>query len=169
MPPNSNYYLEDFQTTEWEFLLKRIKKQERIYRNIWLLLMLGTVIVAFGGAWENIPIEGKRNEYVTIFSWNMYLIVLLSLMALFSSFVAITRYLELSKLYKDRKEKKKIVQKVLIKRKTFVPHNNSFHFYLNTPKKLSIEVNQQDFINYEEGDEISIEYSKNAEIYFGYF
>jgi hypothetical protein len=34
---------------------------------------------------------------------------------------------------------------------------------------MSIEVTQDDFLKFEEGDEINIEYSKYSKEYFGYF
>ena len=80
-----------------------------------------------------------------------------------------SRNTELNKINKDIRQQKKIIERVIIERKTFLPHNNTFHFYLNSLQKLSIEVDEEDFALLEEGDEISIEYAQNSGIYFGYF
>lgn len=75
----------------------------------------------------------------------------------------------IGKIRKDISEKNKIVERTVITQKIFMPHNNSFHFYIESEKKNSIEVSMNDYQAFEKGDEINIEYSKYSEEYFGYF
>lgn len=73
------------------------------------------------------------------------------------------------KLVLDCREKMKIIERTTISRKVFMKGVGSCHFYLNSGTKLSIEVQPKDFSFFEIGDEINIEYSRNAKEYFGYY
>ncbi len=132
-------------------------------------MLVGAVIISFAGGWKNIYKEGKVLNTETVFSWENYFITLALLSLLFYIAVRFSRSGELSKIQLDLRQKTKIVERVTIEKKTFLPHNNTFHFYLNSAQKLSIQVEQSDFAVLSEGDEINIEYSKNAGVYFGYF
>jgi len=70
---------------------------------------------------------------------------------------------------KDLNEKTKIIESCLITEKKFMPLNNTFHFYINSTFKYSIEVDVVDFRRFEVNDEINIEYSTYSREYFGYF
>lgn len=73
------------------------------------------------------------------------------------------------KLAQDCREKMKIVECTTILRKVFMKENSTCHFYLDSATRLSIEVLPKDFVFFEPGDEINIEYSRNAKEYFGYY
>lgn len=169
MNNRKEYYLEILTEDELAFLKKKANKEERTFQKLIKVMLVGAILISFAGAWKNIQNDKKIFNIETIFSWENYFITLITLSVIFLIAIRFSRSTELSKIKKDIRQKKKIIERVIIKRKTFLPHNNTFHFYLNSISKLSIEVNEQDFEILEEGDEISIEYAQNSGIYFGYF
>lgn len=72
-------------------------------------------------------------------------------------------------LKKDLDKKEKTIEIVSIQRKKYMPRTQTFHFYISSDVKYSIEVSAQDFEQYDAEDELSIEYSKYAKVYLGYF
>ncbi|MFT4061061.1 MAG: hypothetical protein QM642_01745 [Edaphocola sp.] len=70
---------------------------------------------------------------------------------------------------KDVRRGLKTIEKSRIVRKQHIGNNDSYHFYLQSAYKLSIEVAKEDFEAYSEGDEINIEYSTYSRNFFGYF
>lgn len=169
MTINNEIYFENLNQEELAFLKTKVKKETSLYARIFGIMLVGAILISFAGAWENIQKEGIKAIPITIFSWQNYFITLALLASIFYLSIRVLKSTELSKVKRDLRQKTKIVEKVIIKKKTYLPHNNTFHFYLNSLQKLSIEVQENDFHQLSEGDEISIEYSKNAGIYFGYF
>lgn len=166
---NAHISLDKLDSDELDFLKNKTKKLEKNLNTLFIIMIIGAFVFSFGGAWENIPTNNIRIPFKTIFSWKYYFITLVCLLTLFSFIFSIIRNLELKKLKKDLYEKIKIIEHVIIERKTFLPHNNTYHFYVNSTKKLSIQVNVEDFNLFEEGDEVNIEYAKNSNVYLGYF
>jgi hypothetical protein len=160
----NEYYYELMDASELAFITKMVKQEQRMYRRIQTGLLTGCAVIAFFGGWKYL-----RREDVTIFSWQQYGFIFALLGLICIGAIRFSRSTSLTKLEKDLKNKTKMIEKVLIKKKTFLPHNNTFHFYLNSPRKLSIQVQEPDFNELSEGDEINIEYSTNAGVYFGYF
>lgn len=165
----NEYYFEVLRPSELAFLRKKAGKEGRLYQRLLQIMLVGAAVFSFAGAWKNIQ---KGNHIVTtetIFSWENYFITLVILGTLFFIAIRFSRSGELSQIKKDLRQKTKIIERVTIEKKTFLPHNNTFHFYLNSMQKLSIQVEANDFAVLSEGDEINIEYSTNAGVYFGYF
>lgn len=160
----NEFYYELMDASELAFIHKMVKQERRIYRRILLGLLSGSAVIAFFGGWKYL-----RMEDITIFSWQQYCFIFILLSLICTGAVHFSRSTSLTKLEKDLKNKTKMIEKVLIRKKTFLPHNNTFHFYLNSPRKLSIQVQEPDFNQLTEGDEINIEYSTSAGVYFGYF
>jgi len=144
----------------------------RILRNLGLLAM----IMCFGGmimetlrlerlAPTDRAIEMQHDPYA-ILGYAVALAVLLLAIAS-GGFIYYRRVLW--KIQKDLKRNLKSVEQTTIARKQFVSVNNSRHFYLDSGRQLSIEVSEEDFERFNEGDEINIEYSTYSNIYFGYF
>lgn len=165
----NEYYYEVLSASELDFLKKKAGKQKHVYQKITRIMLVGAFIISFAGAWKNIEKAGKIIDTETVFSWENYFITLAILIVLFLLALRLSRSSELTQIQKDLRQKTKIIERVTIERKTYLPHNNTFHFYLNSVIKLSIQVDAGDFASLSEGDEISIEYSKNAWVYFGYF
>lgn len=164
----NDYYIDTIDASELAFLQKKATKQSFVYQRILLVMLIGAVVVSFAGAWQNVQ-QGRFLQDVTVFSWKYYFVTLLSIVLLFFIVLRLVQSKDLYLLRKDIKQKSKVVERVLIERKTFLPHNNTFHFYINSALQISIQVSEFDFNAFEEGDELCIEYSRNAGIYFGYF
>jgi len=161
--PNEFYY-ELMDAAELAYIEKMARKDRRMYRRIMVILLSSSALISLFGGWKYL-----RKEDITVFSWSGYSFTFSILGMICFIAVTFSRNTYLRKLEKDLKNKTKMVERVLIKKKTFLPHNNTFHFYLNSARKLSIEVQEPDFNELTEGDEINIEYSTSAGIYFGYF
>lgn len=100
----------------------------------------------------------------------LYYVAIVCAMLLFAALLGTYYYRShLLPLKKDAMEGLKTVELARVARKQFIPENNSFHFYLISDFKLSIEVRQKDYEAYKEMDEINIEYSSRAHVFFGYF
>jgi hypothetical protein len=166
---NNDYYFELLQGEELAFLKKKVKKESRLYDRLKWVLFIGAAIISFAGSWKNVLNKEKNFATQTIFSWENYFITFCILAFIFYLAMRVLQSAELTKLKKDIKQKQKVVERVKIERKTYLPHNDTYHFYLNSLQKISIQVDESDFDKWEQGDEISIEYSKNAIVYFGYF
>ena len=69
----------------------------------------------------------------------------------------------------DLNEKFKIVERSIIKEKKFMPHNETYHFVIESPSRYSMEVEKEEFYFYEIGDEINLEYTYHSKIDLGYF
>jgi hypothetical protein len=72
-------------------------------------------------------------------------------------------------IVKDLKYRNKIVEQAEVIRKQYMPQNNTYHLYINSPTRISIEVSAEDYNHFDEADEINIEYSQYSKSYFGYF
>lgn len=62
-----------------------------------------------------------------------------------------------------------MIEKTHITEKKYMPQNDSYYFYLDSPTKLSIEVSQDDYRKLDIGDEINIEFGRYSKEYFGYY
>lgn len=70
---------------------------------------------------------------------------------------------------RDLQSEEKIIEQARIINKKFMPQNQTFHFYIDSPGKLSIEVDQTTFRSLQVGDEINLEYTERSKVNFGYF
>ncbi len=113
--------------------------------------------------WVRIREEEEPHAYALYILGMFVLLILVALIA----YYAYTR--SLKKLVRDINTGNKTVERTTVTRKQFIPTNETYHLYLGSRAKLSIEVTQQEFEHYEAGDEINIEYSSYARVYFGYF
>lgn len=78
-------------------------------------------------------------------------------------------YKFLRKVQQDIRRGTKTIERSLITRKQYMPHNNTYFFYINSPHRLSIEVAEFDYHNMHLGDEVNIEYTTMAKMYLGYY
>jgi hypothetical protein len=80
-----------------------------------------------------------------------------------------TYIIYIKRLRWDISRRSKTIETNKITKKLFVPTSNSFHFYLDSASRLSIEVNRDDYELLCEGDEVNLEYSTYSREYLGYF
>jgi hypothetical protein len=107
--------------------------------------------------------EQDPHVYLYYFFGMLFLLLLVAV----GSYISYARTLK--QLMKDIRRGYKTIEQTVIYRKAFVESNNTYHFFLRSPFKLSIEVSGEDYGHYDEGDEINIEYSTFSRNYFGYF
>lgn len=157
-------YEELMDRQELAFLVDKDEKESSQFYKVMRIIMILSFLLPFIIAWFR-AFGGDENP----FSYFFYFIGVFILLS-FSSLCAYIAYRRsLHKVKQDIRQQTKVVEKVHITRKQYMPHNRLFYFYIDSPNKLSIEVSESDYYNMEKGDELSIEYSKNAKFYLGYF
>ena len=131
---------------------------------VYRILFVASFVFSFLGG-----IYRVREDMPTTFSYVKFLLTLgiLLFIVTFSTFM--TYWVYLKKVQQDVRDRLKTVEGHRITKKVFVPAKNTYHFYIDSPVKLSIEVTPGDFAKYLEGDEVFIEYASHCKQYFGYF
>ena len=156
--------MEALSNDEINFLsVKQEKERRTFYFGMKLMLIVCLIMPLFVATiihFEDKPVLSFKEAY-----W--YAQITMVLMFIFVMMATYTRKLLFINL--DLKHQQKMIESVEILQKKFMPQNQSFHFYIKSQIKLSIEVTQNDFLKFVEGDEINIEYSKYSKEYFGYF
>ena len=166
---------EPMDDSEVAYLVKmRDEQLPLLYRTIRIFVilcitlpcLLGVVMLLFRSFSSRIPRPGDGPPP------NILLVCFLGFLGL-SCVIGISTYMSytntLGQLIKDIKKRRKIVERSEIISKRYMKENNTFHFYISSPTRLSIAVSREDFEDYKEGDEINIEYGKVSKTYFGYF
>lgn len=149
---------------ELQFLERKEQKERRQYYKVYRLLMVLSFIIPFAGAWYR-AYEGAENAFSPI----KFFVGVTVLMGLSTFSTWFTYRHNLRKVQMDLKHGTKTIETNHITRKMFVPTRKTYHFYIDSKIKLSIEVKGEDFQRLQEGDEVSIEYSTHSKQYFGYF
>lgn len=166
--------IEDLKKEELLFLKKKAEREQgllwRTMRNLSFLCFIIPTIVAilyFSSNQKTTPQLNKEiSEPFTIYTYIISVVSLLSLLFLGG---LITYVKSIKEIKKDLIGKSKVIEPVLILSKRFIDINNSYFFFLKSKIKYSIEVTEDVYHQYEEGDEINIEYSRFGKEYFGYF
>ncbi len=155
---------EQMSAEELQFLINKDEKETRsFYRTITVFMFL-CFILPFAVAWGRAFYGDELSfEYGRYFLGVGFLLAFLGLCAWMAY-----RY-SLQKLKTDIRTEAKTIERTTIKRKQYMPHNKTYYFYLDSATKLSIEVKEDDYHTFKDGDELNIEYSTNAKFYFGYF
>jgi hypothetical protein len=170
-------YEESMNESELSFLKKKEEKEKRVFtrtvRNLSVLFIiipccLGIIMESIKRRNDTPDMAAMREKedphvYLYYFFGMLFLLLLVAV----GSFISYNRTLK--RLSKDIRSGKKTVEQTIVARKQFIESNNTYHFYLNSTFRLSIEVSKEDYESYAEGDEINIEYSSNSKDYFGYF
>jgi hypothetical protein len=126
--------------------------------------MFLSFIIPFAAAWYR-AYDGAPNAFspAKFFAGAGVLLFISS----FSTYV--TYRVNLRKIQLDIRHKTKTIETSHITRKLYIGTKNSYHFYLDSKVKLSIEVSDSDYERMNEGDEVSIEYTTHSKQYLGYF
>lgn len=168
MPHDSLIYTEPLTKEEYTFLEKKAEREGAQFYKVAKVLMAFCFVIPFIFAWFQ-AVEGDEVQIEIAFSYARYFFGVLFLLVFAGSIMYYSYRRNLGKLNADLKDKLKVVERTFIKRKQYMPHNKSYYFYLESPNKLSIEVGEQDFNNYANGDELNIEYAAHSKFYFSYF
>lgn len=152
------------ETDELSFLRTKYEKESKEFMYAMNVVLKGAVIIpCFAGAWYYI------RYHQTQIMWKAYAIAQF-ITLIFSTIIAYFSYQrEIASLKKDLATKTKCIESCIILEKKYMQLNHTFHFYLQSATKYSIEVSENDYHVFNEGDEINIEYSLYNKEYFGYF
>jgi len=162
--PLPQRYTEPLDAEELKFLERKASKDRSNYFKVFQLLMLLSFIIPFAGAWYR-AYDGAPNAF-SLFKFFSAAGVLLTLSSV-STYIAYRTYL--GKMHLDIKDKTKTIEKNHIMKKMYVGSRDTYHFYIDSAVKLSIEVSHADYLLMNVGDEVSIEYTTHAKEYLGYF
>lgn len=155
---------EPLEADEISFLRRKEARERKQFYKITRVLMILSFICPFVVAWFRAA-DGAANP----FSYQTYFIGVIFLICFSGTGIYLSYRRTLYHIHNDLRSQTKTVERTHVTRKQFMPHNNSYHFYLDSPNKLSIEVSEADFHNIEQGDELNIEYATHSRHYLGYF
>ena len=157
-------YTEQLNAEEIAFLMKKEQKERKQYYKAYSMLMVLSFIIPFAGAWYR-AIDGIENA----FSPTRFFLAAGVLLSISTMGTWLAYSINLKKVQSDIKNGTKTIELTHITRKQYMPQNDTYYFYLNSPNKLSIEVSKNDFYSLSEGDELTIEYTTHSKLYLGYF
>ena len=165
MKPNALH--EDiFDNDEYVFIAKLLQDAKIDVLRVFLLSVVFSVLIP-------IPISLIYNALKKIptpeLFFETYLISFLALLFFTLIILFFLFEIRVKNLMKDVKHKLKIIEQVQITQKKYVPFSDTYHFYINSTSKLSIEVSKKTYDSFDVNDELNIEYSKYAKEYFAYF
>lgn len=163
--------------SELEFLQRKKDKEfASFFKVMRLITIIGAFIPLAGGVAiaiashysEDYKMELQRhkdegNPTADYFIAMAFIIVLIIIVGY------ITYQRTMKGMVKDLKYRNKIVEQAEVMRKLYMPQNNTYHLYISSAVRISIEVSPEDYNKFNESDEINIEYSQYSRSYFGYF
>lgn len=156
--------IEPLEQSEILFVIRKYHRASKEYmRAMNLLLILAGVlpfIVAF-----ILWISAAGVEVVMEF----FFLSLISLISFFIVIAFIFYFLQIFNKYRDAVYKTKSIERCMILEKKEVPYNHTFHFFIDSKVRYSFELPENEYHQYEVGDEINIEYSTYDKEYLGYF
>lgn len=157
-------YKETLTRDEMDFLRKQEQKDRKVLFHAARVFLIICFICPFVVSWLRAMMGAEEP-----FSYMYYFLSVLFLMFFCGIGLYWSYRQHLWKIRRDLRSGTKTVERAYITRKQYMASANSFHFYLNSAVKISIEVSEEDFRKWEEGDMIHIAYSTYARQYFGYF
>lgn len=157
-------HTESMADEELAFLETKDEKETKQLYKIVQVLMVVCFVLPFIAAWGK-ALSGGDNPFSPLY----YFIGVFALLLLTSVAIYIAYRRTLHKIKKDINTRSKTIERAHIVRKQYIPRTGEYFFFIDSPTKISIEVSQEDYHNMEQGDELNIEYSTNAKLYFGYF
>lgn len=166
-------YTVPFEPDELAFIQKKLQNgQQSLWTVMRSLMIIGIIIPVFTmiifkslGPENELQAKIWKEEFPDYY----YLIAAIAIVVIIGAAGYYSYWSTVRKVAKDFKSGEKVVERTTIMRKVFMAGNKTFHFYLSSTEKLSIEVEMADYQLYRVGDEINIEYSLYAKEYFGYF
>ncbi len=164
MPLASHIMTEPMTREELGFVRKKFNSDARQFYRAMNRLMVLAFVCPFVYSFYKLAVQDPEP-----FSMKEYFTGVIGLLLFLALCAGIAYKFTLNLLRKDLVSKNKIIELTRIARKQYMPQNNTYHFYLTSHSRISIEVDEQDYAGYNIGDEINIEYAGFSKIYFGYF
>lgn len=157
-------YSESLNEGELLFLVRKEAKERRTYYKVYQILMFMSFLLPFAGAWHRAYL-GAPNAF-SAFRY-FFITGILLFISTFSTYA--TYRLNLRRVQLDIRYKTKTIEINRITRKLYVTAKDTYHFYIDSSIKLSIEVSADDYEHMRVGDEVAIEYTTYSRLYLGYF
>ena len=155
---------EPLEPDELAFLMRKDEKDKKSTYRVVRVLMVFCFVIPY-----IISLFRATNGVPDPFSYTWYFSGVLFLLCFAGLCVYISYYRTMRRVELDIRNKTKTIELTQITKKQYMPHNNTFYFYLTSPNKLSIEVSGDHYHTFKEGDELSIEYTTYSNLYLGYF
>jgi hypothetical protein len=156
--------VEPLEEDELVFLQRIYQKESKDYLFSMRILLVFTVLIPFLIALYYL----LRFDELRLM-WQAFTYALVTTLVLFLIVLYFLYQRNVKPYYLDTHHKTKTIERALITSKKHMPQTNTYHFYLNSMVKYSIEVSVIDYFLLEEMDEVNIEYSTHTHEYFGYF
>ena len=156
--------IEILEEEELLFLEKRLANERKEYLYGMNLMAIAAVAIPFIVALIYFIRFQETRIMLVAFVYSLCFTIPLFLIICYFSYMR-----SLYGLKRDINSGTKSIESCIITQKKYMDLNNTYHFYLNSEFKYSIEVSEEDYHLFEVNDEINIEYAKHAREYFGYF
>ncbi len=162
--PSLIQYQEPLTEEELHFLHRKERRERtQLYKVARVFLFL-SFICPFAVACVRAAF-GAENP----FSYGTYFLGVGFLMSFSAMGIFIVYKNYLRQVQRDISTGTKTIERSRITRKQYMPHTNTYFFYIDSPNRLSIEVDVQDYQFMSIGDEVNIEYTSIAKMYLGYY
>ncbi len=149
---------------ELNFLQQKKNKHHRIFQKITRTCLLIQLISPFLVSTQYPNYVDEISSIELFYFYCAVLTCCLLAICMFGCYM----YL-LYNLKKDLNHKIKRIEHCLIQSKKQMPLHQRAYFYINSPTKISIEIDEKNFDLYEIGDEINVEFAQFSDEYFGYY
>lgn len=157
-------HTESLNLSERQFLMRRARHEGRQLYKVARVLMALCFLIPFLLAWLW-ALDGAPDP----FSPKRYFLGVLLLGTLSGGGIYLAYKKVLYPLRADLRIGTKTIERTHLMRKVYMLQNNTHHFYLDSPTRLSIEASSEDYQRFDEGDEVNIEYTTFSKIYLGYY
>ncbi len=157
-------FIEPMDEDEIVFIRKRYEKASKDYMRVMNIFLIACGIIPFVLGIIFALISNDVAVFIQVF-----IIGMASLTSFFIIVAVVYYLLQIYNKYRDTKCQTKLIERCMIIEKKSMYINNTFHFFLNSDVKYSIELSENDFNQYDVNDEINIEYSRYDKEYLGYF
>ncbi|MEI8279579.1 MAG: hypothetical protein WCG87_07420 [Bacteroidota bacterium] len=157
-------YTEPLEADELIFLKDKEQKDRKQYYKAFRILMVVCFVLPFIGSWYRVTEDAENAFSMSRFFTSVTALLFLSIGAVWTAY----RF-NLRKIQWDIKSQTKTIERTHITRKQYMPRNHVYFFYIDSDTRISIEVNENDYHQFETGDEVNIEYTTHAKLFLGYF
>ena len=156
--------IEPLEQAEIIFVIRRYQRASKDYMRVMNLILICSGILPFMIAFI-FWVSSANIEFVI----QIFFLLLISLVLFFIIVAFIYYFLQIFNKYRDALYKTKKIERCLILEKKQVAINNTFHFFIDSKVTYSIELPENEYYQYEVGDEINIEYSTYDKEYLGHY
>lgn len=147
---------------ERTFLQDSYQKNKRRFIKNTLFITCIALIVALSSLFK-FDMETKQ----VYLNWFVFACVLIVLFAIIAISTLIAYFIKIHPLKKDYLCNNKLIEVVTITKKVHMKTTDTFHFYVLSAFRLSIEVDQLIFNQYEVDDELNLELSYYSHCFLG--